>query len=293
MCRLDTIQSVLASGRHNFDLVNPFNDSNAHQNEAKTKNMACTPIPWWKHLSTAEDVKSQLEVKSSQSSQTEVNQVPTEFNELVNLMIEHCLKPNPNAEKWNEVKLSLFKVKPEVENWDTSYVGRAWGVAKAHFKPLKPQGKPLEDSEAPPLKPLEVTEVIPEGLQGALSIASKPQQGLTPPGSPLQVNFYMGKDGSQGASVGSRGASERLSTPKIGSGVASKTLAEEARALRALAKQAYKVCKTMIEKGVTYLQLLAAVEMIVGSEGRGLVERVSTLTIGLTEGLFACFTHLC
>jgi len=100
-------------------------------------------IPWWKHLSTAEDVKSQLEVKSSQSSQTEVNQVPTEFNELVNLMIEHCLKPNPNAEKWNEVKLSLFKVKPEVESWDTSYVGRAWGVAKAHFKPLKPQGKPL------------------------------------------------------------------------------------------------------------------------------------------------------
>jgi hypothetical protein len=81
-------------------------------------------------------------------------------------MIEHCLKPNPNAEKWNEVKLSLFKVKPEVEDWDTSYVGRAWGVAKAHFKPLKPQGKPLEDSEAPPLKPLEVTEVVPEGLTG-------------------------------------------------------------------------------------------------------------------------------
>jgi len=93
----------------------------------------------------------------------------------------------------------------------------------------------------------------------------------------------MGKDGSQGASVGSRGASERLSTPKIGSGVASKTLAEEARALRALAKQAYKVCKTMIEKGVTYLQLLAAVEMVVGSEGRGLLERVVTLIMGLQK----------
>jgi len=96
-------------------------------------------------------------------------------------MIEHCLKPNPNAEKWNEVKLSLFKVRPEVEGWDTSYVGRAWGVAKAHFKPLKPQGKPLDEGLKPLGKPLEVTEVIPEGLQGALSIASKPQQGLTPP----------------------------------------------------------------------------------------------------------------
>ena len=94
-------------------------------------------------LSTPEVGLSQSEVKSSQSSQTEVNQVPIEFDTLVNLMIEHCLKPNPNAEKWKEVKLSLFKVKPEVENVIEHFVGRAWGVAKAHFKPLKPQGKPL------------------------------------------------------------------------------------------------------------------------------------------------------
>jgi hypothetical protein len=37
----------------------------------------------------------------------------------------------------------------------------------------------------------------------------------------------------------------------------------------------------MIERGVTYLQLLAAVEMVVKSEGRGLVERVTGLIIDL------------
>ena len=237
-----------------------------------TTHRSRSSIPWWKQLSTPEEVKSQSEVKSSQSSQTEVNQVPIEFDTLVNLMIEHCLKPNPNAEKWKEVKDSLLQVRPEVGDIDPSYIGTVWREAKKRFKALMSIDKPHG-------MPLEVTEVIPEGLQGALSIASKPQQGLTPPGSPVQVNFYMGKDGSQGASVGSGGTS--------------KAAMEQVKVLRALAKQTYKVCKTMIEKGVTYLQLLAAVEMIVGSEGRGLVERVSTLTIGLTEGLFACFTHLC
>jgi hypothetical protein len=185
-------------------------------------------------------------------------------------MIEHCLKPNPNAEKWNEVKLSLFKVKPEVENWDTSYVGRAWGVAKAHFKPRKPLGKPLE-----------VAEVMPEGLQGALSLASKPQKGLTPPGSPVQVNFYVGKDGSGGTSVQQGGTSTTHTPPNTASRMTSKTVAEQAKALRALAKETYKTCKTMIERDVTYLQLHAAVEMVVKSEGRGLVERVTGLIIDL------------
>lgn len=82
-------------------------------------------LAWWKQLSTPE-VKSQSEVKSSQSSQTVVNLVPIEFDELVNLMIEDCLKPNPNAEKWNEVKLNVFKVRPEVEDMNERFVGRAW-----------------------------------------------------------------------------------------------------------------------------------------------------------------------
>jgi hypothetical protein len=61
----------------------------------------------------------------------------------------------------------------------------------------------------------------------------------------------------------------------------SKTVAEQAKALRALAKETYKTCKTMIERGVTYLQLLAAVEMVVKSEGKALLERVAGLIIDL------------
>jgi hypothetical protein len=61
----------------------------------------------------------------------------------------------------------------------------------------------------------------------------------------------------------------------------SKTVAEQAKALRALAKETYKTCKTMIERGVTYLQLHAAVEMVVKSEGKALLERVAGLIIDL------------
>ena len=189
-------------------------------------------------------------------------------------MIEHCLKPNPNAEKWKEVKDSLLQVRPEVGDIDPSYIGTVWREAKKRFKALMSIDKAHG-------MPLEVTEVIPEGLQGALSLASKPQQGLTPPGSPVQVNFYVGKDGDGGTSVQQGGTSTTHTPPNTASHMTSKTVAEQAKALRALAKETYKTCKTMIERGVTYLQLLAAVEMVVKSEGRGLVERVTGLIIDL------------
>jgi len=51
-------------------------------------------------------------------------------------MIEYCLKPNPNAEKFIEAKAMLFKAKPEVENMNDQFVGRAWAIAKRDFKAL-------------------------------------------------------------------------------------------------------------------------------------------------------------
>jgi len=182
-------------------------------------------------------------------------------------MIEHCLKPNPNAEKWKEVKDSLLQVRPEVGDIDPSYIGTVWREAKKRFKALMSIDKAHG-------MPLEVTEVIPEGLQGALSIASKPQKGLTPPGSPVQVNINVTSDHKQGTST-------THTPPNTASHMASKTVAEQAKALRALAKETYKTCKTMIERGVTYLQLLAAVEMVVKSEGKALLERVAGLIIDL------------
>jgi hypothetical protein len=189
-------------------------------------------------------------------------------------MIEHCLKPNPNAEKWNEVKDILLHAMPKVDDMDPSLVGTAWREAKKRFKAHT-------STDMSHSMPLEVTEVIPEGLQGALSIASKPQQGLTPPGSPVQVNINIGKDGSGGTSVGSDGTSTTHTPPNTASRMTSKTVAEQAKALRALAKETYKTCKTMIERDVTYLQLHAAVEMVVKSEGKALLERVAGLIIDL------------
>jgi len=119
-------------------------------------------------------------------------------------------------------------------------------------------------------------------------VTSKPQQGLTPPGSPVQVNFYMGKDGSGGTSVHQVDTSKTLPPPNIGSGGTSvgsggtsKAAMEQVKVLRALAKQTYKVCKTMIARNITYLQLLPAVEMVVEIEGKGLVERVVALILTL------------
>jgi len=197
------------------------------------------------------------------------------------LMIEHCLKPNPNAEKWKEVKDSLLPVRPEVGDMSDQFVGRAWREAKEKFKSTKSPDKSLEDQSSPLTKPLEVTEVVPEGLTGALSVTSKSPQGLTPPSSPLQVNFYVGKDGSGGTTGQHEDTTKVLPPPNSGTQVTNKALAEQAKALRTLAKRTNKVCKTMIEKGITYFGLLPAVEMVVGKNGRGLIERVAALIIDL------------
>ena len=189
-------------------------------------------------------------------------------------MIEHCLKAHPDADKLKEVKDILLHAMPKVDDMDPSLVGTAWREAKKRFKAHT-------STDMSHSMPLEVTEVIPEGLQGALSVTSKPQQGLTPPGSPVQVNINIGKDGSGGTSVGSDGTSTTHTPPNTASRMTSKTVAEQAKALRALAKETYKTCKTMIERGVTYLQLLAAVEMVVKSEGKALLERVAGLIIDL------------
>ena len=50
-----------------------------------------------------------------------------------------------------------------------------------------------------------------------------------------------------------------------------------------MAKQTNKVCKTMIQQDITYVGLLSAVEMVVGKEGRGLIERVAALIIDLED----------
>jgi hypothetical protein len=175
-------------------------------------------------LSTPEVGLSQSEVKSSKSSQSVVNLVSTEFDELVNSMIEHCLKPNPTARKLKKVKDSLLQVRPEVADMNGQFVGRAWREAKDRFKSLTSSDKALDDQHSPLDKPLEVTEVIPEGLTGALSVTSKPLQGLTPPGSPVQVNINVTTDQQ-------KETKKSLPPPSIGGHVTNKALAEEARRL--------------------------------------------------------------
>jgi hypothetical protein len=78
-------------------------------------------------------------------------------------MVEHGLKPHADADRLKDVKDILLHAMPEVEQMDPSLAGTAWREAKKGFKVLKSQDTSHD-------VPLEVTEVVPEGLQGALGI---------------------------------------------------------------------------------------------------------------------------
>jgi hypothetical protein len=210
-------------------------------------------------------------------------EAPLDYDNLVNLMIKYCLKPNPKATKWRKSNDSLLKIRPDIGDLDQSFVGRAWREAKEKFNLTN---KPLGDQTSPLTKPLEVVEVVPEGLTGALSTTNKPLpgsgQGLTPPGSPVQVNINVTTDQQ-------KETNKPLSPPKNDARMTDRELAEQARRLKAVAKKANEVCNTMIQKNVTYSGLLPAVEMVVGKEGKALVEQVAALIIdyrGLT-----CLLH--
>ena len=77
----------------------------------------------------------------------QVNQVELSFDEVVNLMIEHVLKSNPNADKWIEVNQSSSKSDQKSKVWE-----------KASLEGLDERLKPLD-------KALTITKVVPEGVQ--------------------------------------------------------------------------------------------------------------------------------
>jgi hypothetical protein len=113
----------------------------------------------------------------------QVNQVELSFDEVVNLMIEHVLESNPNADKWIEVNQGSSKSDQKSKVWE-----------KASLEGLDERLKPLD-------KALTITEVVPEGVQDSLSITLKPYpvlpspgQVLTSPGSPFQVNINVTSD---------------------------------------------------------------------------------------------------
>lgn len=57
-----------------------------------------------------------------------------DFNKLADLILEVCVRKNPDATKWDEIKDLIIQANPAVANIDPKITGSAFGLAKRKLK---------------------------------------------------------------------------------------------------------------------------------------------------------------